>query len=706
MSHELRALASHASILTAYIDVWGNRRTASDEALVAILSRRGIAAGSASEVRESLDRLRAERDTRIVEPVVVAWNGIARVPLHRVESATIECELRLENDDSRVQIYELSAATLPAPRGSRDPLARVVSFGQLPFGYHALSIRAGGREATTTILSAPRQVWSGDAKRRFGIFAPLYSFRSRRNWGIGDFADAERFLSWAEANGAAFLGILPTLPAYLEEPSDPSPYAPVSRLFWNEIFVDVERIPEVAIDPAAQQLLGSDGFRRELESLRALDLIDYRRVYAAKRRLFDSLTRALLTRGSEERRDAFERFRASKPLLADYARFRAATERHRAGFRFWRDPREEPAENDSSHQHEYAQFIAEEQIAALADSHEACGLYLDFPLGTNRDGFDVWRFPHLFAKDAAIGAPPDFSYGTGQNWGFPPLDPDASREDGYRYFAACIRHHVRHAGMLRLDHVMSLHRTFWIPDGFAPRDGVYVRYAADEFYAVLAIESHRAKTRIIGEDLGTVPHYVREAIDRRGLHRLFVLQRQLLHGKEPPGTVASNMVASLNNHDLPPFAGFWKERDIEEREDLGLIDASRATELRAKRQDIRSFLIDFLKREGLLDADTPIDAIIDAANRWLAKSPAEIVLVSVEDLWGEAESQNIPTTTTERPNWRRKFAKTIEEIVESERLAETIASVRNSRQEALPSPRQDLDEARAVSSGRGVRGEG
>lgn len=678
MSHELRALASHASILTAYSDVWGNRRTASDEALVAILSRRGIAAGSASNVRESLDRIRAERAARFVEPVIVAWNGIARVPLHGVDSATIECELRLDEDD-RIRTYEFATATLPAPRGSRDPLARMVSLGHLPYGYHALSVRAGGREATATILSAPRQVWSDDAPCGFGLFAPLYSFRSARNWGIGDLADAERFLSWAESRGAGFLGILPTLPPYLDEPFDPSPYAPVSRLFWNEIFVDVERIPEVAIDPSARQSLAAGGFRQELESLRALDLIDYRRVYAAKRSLFDSLARAFFTRASGERRDAFERFRASKPLLAGYARFRAATERHRAGFRFWPDPREVPAEDDASRQHEYAQFIAEEQIAALADSHAACSLYLDFPLGTNRDGFDVWRFPHLFAKDAAIGAPPDFSYATGQNWGFPPLDPDAIREDGYRYFAACIRHHVRHAGMLRLDHVMSLHRTFWIPDGFAPRDGVYVRYEADEFYAVLAIESHRAKTRIIGEDLGTVPHYVRESLDRRGLHRLFVLQRQLLHAKEPPGTVAPNMVASLNNHDMPPFAGFWRERDIDEREALRLIDDARAAQLRAKREDIRRFLVEFLKNQGLLDDDTSIAAIIEAANRWLARSPAEIVLLSLEDLWGETESQNIPTTTTERPNWRRKFAKTLEEIVESEKLAATIASVRNCR---------------------------
>ncbi|MHB0968868.1 MAG: 4-alpha-glucanotransferase [Thermoanaerobaculia bacterium] len=677
MPNDLRSLASHASILTTYTDVWGNRRSASDETLVAILNQRGIPAASAAETSDSLQRLYAIHAESFVEPVVVAWNGIARVPLRGVDSATIECELRLENDDSRIQIYELSTSTLPSPRGGRDPRARVVSFGQLPFGYHALSIRAGTREAKTTILSAPRQVWKGQG-RGFGFFAPLYSFRSARNWGIGDIADAEQFLAWAELNGTGFLGILPTLPAYLDEPLEPSPYAPVSRLFWNEIFVDVGRIPELAIDPAARELLESSGFRAELESLRALDLIDYQRVYAAKRRIFDSLARTFHTRGSDERREAFEKFRASTPLLADYARFRGATEREQTGFRFWRDPKGADGESDASRQHEYVQFIAEEQIAALAGSR-ASGLYLDFPLGTNRDGFDVWRFPQLFAKNAAIGAPPDFSYGTGQNWGFPPLDPDAIREDGYRYFAACIRHHVRHAGMLRLDHVMSLHRTFWIPDGFEAKDGAYVRYEADEFYAVLAIESHRAKTRIIGEDLGTVPMYVREAIDRRGLHRLFVLQRQLTHAGDPPGTIVPNMVASLNNHDMPPFAGFWKERDIDERLELHLIDARRAAEMREKREHARLLLIGFLRGEGLLTGDTSLETIIAASNRWLARSSAEIVLLSLEDLWAETESQNLPTTTTERPNWRRKFAIGIEEIVQSKEFASALESIRNAR---------------------------
>jgi 4-alpha-glucanotransferase len=293
-----------------------------------------------------------------------------------------------------------------------------------------------------------------------------------------------------------------------------------------------------------------------------------------------------------------------------------------------------------------------------------CGLYLDFPLGSNAHGFDVWHEERLFVRAAAIGAPPDLAYSTGQNWGFRPPHPDEFRRDGYRHFAACLRQQMQVASVLRLDHVMGLHRMYWVPDGFPPDQGVYVSNHAEELYAVLAIESQRSGCEVVGEDLGTVPATVRSTMKRTGVKRLFVLQRQLAHLLEnPPGEIYPEMVASINTHDMHPFAAFWSGADIEEKLDLGVIPAvNRERELQ-RREEGRRALLAYLTRNGFLaEGEEEVKTILRATLEWLAGSRASIVLLNLEDLWLETVAQNVPTTTFQRPNWRPRLKRSLEQL--------------------------------------------
>ena len=289
------------------------------------------------------------------------------------------------------------------------------------------------------------------------------------------------------------------------------------------------------------------------------------------------------------------------------------------------------------------------------------GLYLDFPLGVNPDGEVVKNYGEIFSSGVAVGAPPDGFFTKGQNWGFPPLHPEAIRATKYEYFRAAIAHHVRHAEILRIDHVMGLHRLFWIPEGMEPRDGVYVRYDDEELYAIVVLESNRHRCAIVGEDLGTVPEYVPEAMRRHGLRRMFVVQYEAKPERPPLPDPPPMSVASVNTHDMPTFAAFWSGRDIDDRVEQGLLD-----DPAAERETRRRIRDEITRLAG--DGD-----VLQNLLEWLASSDAEVVLVNLEDLWGETEPQNVPGVP-ER-SWKQKFKLSLEEARRDERVRRILRKV-------------------------------
>ncbi|MCC6669625.1 MAG: 4-alpha-glucanotransferase [Planctomycetes bacterium] len=627
-SEALLELARALGVATSYVDMRGATVHAGAPALVAVTRALGAELERAEDAPRALAALRERRAARLLPEVLMAWHGRVRVPWRARGEEPIEAHLTLED------------GTVRALRSTTAGLRRAL--GPLPLGVHTLDVRRRGRIETCTVLAAPRRAFlpppgTPDA---CGIFLPLHAARSERNLGAGDFLDLAALLGmvagWRlERRPGRLVGTLPFLAGFFDAPCDPSPYSPASRLFWNEFYV--------AVDEAAAAFSAAE--REQIASLRAAELVDYPAVYALKRK-------ALLALAPRVEADpAYWRFLAAHPEVEDYARFRAAGARHGRDFRRWpsrlRDgaiaTADVPAEEVRFHR--VAQYLAEHQVDEVAARAHArgLGLYLDLPLGVHGDSYDLWRHREAFVTGARVGAPPDPFFTTGQDWGFPPPHPEGLRRQRYGYLRACLAHSMRHAAWLRIDHVMGLHRMFWIPPGLDPSHGVYVHYPAHELYALVCLESLRHGCVVAGEDLGIVPPYVRPAMARHGLQRLYVLQCET--GDDPARPLAAvprACLASLNTHDLPTFAAEWGDLAGHHRAQL---------------------VLRFLAREGCAPGGPDdLAGFFRASLRWLGRSPARMVLANLEDLWGETRPQNVPGTESSNPNWRRKARFALDEI--------------------------------------------
>lgn len=640
---------------------------ASPEVLAAVLQALGAGLDRPDEAAPALRARRLVLASRVLEPVTVAWEGRLRARL-RVPAAwgevPLRCELELEGGSpDRTVRWEVSPRPLATEEveGVRFATLETSPPRPLPLGYHTLHVERGGQRWSSLVVSAPRRCPPARG-RSWGVFLPLHALRTKRSLGLGDLSDLGELAEWVGGLGGRAVATLPLLAAFLDRPFEPSPYAPASRLFWNELYVDPRAVPELERSEEARSLLASAEVRLELGGLATLPLVDYRRVAAARRRVLEALAAAFFEDGAPGRRAAFEAFLRSNPALLDYARFRAAGERHGAPWRAWPAPerdgslRDHPEDEPAGRYHLYAQWVASEQVAALAAraGRRGVGLYVDLPVGVHPDGYDPWRERRAFLEGLSAGAPPDPLFARGQDWGFPPLSPEEVRVQGYRYVAACLRHLMAHARVVRLDHVMGLHRIFVVPYGADPTQGVYLRYRPEEWYAVLALEASRHGTVVVGEDLGTVPLAVRRAMDAHRVYRTFVLQFELPERPgEPLPAPSPRAAATLGTHDLPPFASFWRGRDLELRRSLGWLTDEEARAEHARRDRVRRSVVAALRRLGLLTADGERE-VLRALLRFLAESEAPLLVVNLEDLWLETEPHNVPGTTHEHPNWRRR----------------------------------------------------
>lgn len=657
---DLRTLAHLHGVQTSYWDAMGRHVEASPESLLAVLAALEAPVERPADVPEALAARRSELADRLVEPVVVAWDGHApEIELRTRGGGSAGLHLDLEGGERRGWMVELDS--LPGRRLSLPE--------PLPPGYHRLRVEVDGRAAETLVISAPARAFAGDGRPLWGVFLPLYALQTARSWGAGDFSDLEALAEWTAGLGGGVVGTLPMLSAFLDEPFEPSPYAPASRLFWNELYLDPRRRPEAEDSVSVRRLLESPDVLGGIDALRRAPEVDYRELMILKRRVLEEMAARFFLRPTARQAD-FERFVREKPELQSYAAFRAVNDRRGDAWQCWPERLREgtlaPADYDDEDRrfHLWVQWACDEQIRDMAREarRRGPGLYLDLPLGVHGSSYDVWRERDLFAIGSAAGAPPDSFFTKGQNWGFPPLHPERLRDRGYDHFIACLRHHLRHAGLLRIDHVMQLQRLFWIPRGMDAAGGVYVRYAAEELFAILSLESHRHQAIIVGENLGTVPPEIGEAMDRHDVQGMYVVQYELQPGGQGLRPPPERSAASLNTHDMPTFRGFWEGRDIDDLESLGLFDAGQAHAERERRGEIRRGMIEALPADRRGDEDTTYREVLRDRLRHLAASPARMVLVNLEDLWGETRPQNVPGTHTERPNWRRKARLSFEEF--------------------------------------------
>ncbi|MGI9038948.1 MAG: 4-alpha-glucanotransferase [Gemmatimonadota bacterium] len=693
----------------AWVDTDGRRQVASPEVILAALARLGAPVESVADLDEAASSRRNEIWRRFCPPARAGAPGEATTVPLRIPAVKARGRLRwtLVSDRGRARVGEARVEELMLAGGSsvdgeRFEVRTLVLPPDLDIGYHTLRLAWGTADQRVHLVIAPTRAWrSGGIEGGWGLFHPLYGLRTARGEGVGDFRTLRQALEFTSARGGRVFGTTPLLASFDAPPVDPSPYAPASRLFWNDAYVDLEAAPGWA--ELRERASGGPGGDDPAEADRADPRVPWDALSLRRRERLERLSERFFEAGGAREPD-FVRWADARPAAGDYARFRAAREAWGPDWRAWPEPArsgrppEDALDRRIIRRHLFAQWQADRQMRhAVADAGAA--LYLDVPLGTSADGYDVWRHRALFVDGVSTGAPPDDFFRGGQDWGLPPLHPERIRENGYAYFGATLRHAMGPAGLVRIDHVMQLQRLYWVLPGGRPTDGVYVRYPAEELAAVLALESHRAECEVVGEDLGTVPPAVRELMDDRGLRRSWVFG--FSPGEEPD--VPPGAVATLETHDMVPLLGLRAGTDIAERVALGLLangdgdgdvddsgvggdddgDRDEAGVLLEERRRIFAALDERHgttapeSREGEADGPDPLLAPLLAQ---VGRSPAGLVLVSLDDLAGVADPQNVPGTTHERPNWRRRLNRPLESLLgpEAERALEALAAARPS----------------------------
>jgi 4-alpha-glucanotransferase len=665
-SSVLHELARAAGIDPEYTDWRGQPATASEQSLLqalrALAPDLGIAIANADDAPAALRELERRRALEIVPPVVLAWDARLEVPFSVAAANEEEWELEVTTEQGARHHAHGRLSDLPADSHSWSGTSshcvrRAALWLQGELGYHTVRWRTAGQQGDALVIAAPLRAYGGPGQgpRRWGVFAPVYGLASAHSGQAGDLGTLRELCDAVGRRGGRYVAVLPLLAAFLGD-ADPfafSPYSPASRLAWNELYLDLGAASrELDVPPPSAP------------AITAGTLIDYRAQYRWRRSVIDTLA----ARGfADPQRAAELDVWAAAHGAYDYAAFRALGEQQRSAWCNWpaalRDgtrvaaTREDAlalgAEPARLASHVFAQWAMQRQLEALRERDVS--LYLDLPVGVNGDSYDVWRWRELFLLDLSAGAPPDALFLGGQDWGLPPLSPTALRRDRYRYFIRSLRHHMQVAGMLRIDHVMGLFRLYCVPSGRSATDGVYLRYSHEELLAIVTLESSRAKCAVAGEDLGTVPPPVRPAMARHGLFRLHVGQWSF-PGKigDAPSPGPAESIASLNTHDTPTFAGWWRGADIEDKRDLGLADAQQAHAERGERAHLKEALLALAATSPGEDYLTEVERAMVAVTTDLALGPSEIVLVALDDLVLDPVPHNVPGTTSQRPNWQRR----------------------------------------------------
>ena len=731
---QLRALAERLGIASSYWDLAGRLRPTSDATREALVAAMGHDASSEAAAAGALAAWERAEAAALVDPVVVWRQYEEALPSLELRDPPPEApvdyalELRLE-DGGR---HESRGRIAPGERALALPI-------RPPFGYHDLRLAldgpGGARQAHQRFIMAPRTALCVDempgAERRFGVWTNLYTVRSRRDWGFGDFGDLARLLELVAAAGGAFVGVNP-LHAVPNRGLAVTPYSPSSRLYRNLLYLDVEAVPELAGCAAARARLADPAFRAAVARLRAADWIDHEAVLDAKLAVLREL-HACFTLGSP-RTAAYAAFCAREGgELVDFATWEVLADHFAASagrdWRRWPAGHRRPASSAvaafrQAHAEEVAfrcwlQFELDEQLERAAargrEAGLAIGIYQDLAVGSAPDSADTWVGGSLFASGAAVGAPPDDYAPEGQNWGFPPIDPHRLRASGYRAWARLLRAGFAHAGALRIDHAMGMLRLFWIPEGRPGSEGTYVYQRVDDLLGILALESRRSGALAIAEDLGTVPPGFRERLADWGVLSSAVLYFEREGERVRAASAWSpRALATVETHDLVPLAGHAEGVDLAMRRRVGVIpDDEALAQARAARAAEHAALLERLREDGLLkpdesgglrpdesgglrpdesgglrvetgglggDEEPDFAALCEAVHGFLARTPAALVAASLDDLAGEREPVNLPGVPMElHRSWSRRMRMPLEALAADPTAARTLEALRRSR---------------------------
>lgn len=678
-SPALVALAEAHGIATEYWSFFGDRVVVPAATLRAILRAMKVDASDDAALAAAHAAVEEGPWRELLPPSHVTRPGVRPILVHVADGHDVALSVVLEDGTRR---------DIPIPE--QRPAARLVDGvlrwrvevplpHDLPLGWHTLLAEQrpfGGepdRAASCTLVVTPERLPDPPARpgrsRGWGLMAQLYSVRSERSWGMGDFADMADLAAVAGGQGADFLLVNPIHAAEVTAPIEPSPYLPATRRFLAPLYVRPEDIPEVAyLSPADRAVVEAARMPVAAANRDAASRIDRDAVWAAKRAALEVIHAAPRSPGREAQLAAFAA-REGQPLQ-DFALWCALEERDAA------QPGERSAEVDDIRSplvarlrdeladrvrfHVWLQWIADQQVdsaqRAATDAGMPIGIMHDLAVGVHTRGSDAWSLQDMYARGITVGAPPDMYNQQGQNWNQPPWLPGALARAAYAPVRDMIRTLLRHAGALRIDHVIGLFRLWWIPAGLGADAGTYVRYDHEAMIGVLALEAHRAGAVLIGEDLGNVEPWVRDYLAARGILGTSVLwfEREG-DGFRRPEDYRRSVLATVNTHDLPPTAGYLAGEHVDLRAQLGLLTRP-VEEERAEAVREREAMLSLLRSRGLIGERPTEQEVVEALNVLVTASPSLLIGVALVDAVGERRVQNQPGTDKEYPNWQVPLA--------------------------------------------------
>ncbi|TAL22168.1 MAG: 4-alpha-glucanotransferase [Frankiales bacterium] len=648
MTPDLEQLARAHGVATDYLDWAGSPVQVSESAVVAALAALDVDASTEGAVSTALADAEEAPWRRLLPPFVIVRDGSGEVALVTDEGASVLLEVVIEDGSTRrVEV----PGDVTARRGSRVRV--VVPLSDLPLGWHVLRAATGEEVAEAVLCVAPSRLeLPAGLDRAWGWMVQLYSLRSAGSWAMGDYADLRTVVERAAADGAGAVLLNPLHAETPVLPINPSPYSPSSRRFRSAAYLRVDDTAEYVAAPAEVRA-AVDALRPEAEP----DRIPRDPVWTAKLAALE-----LLWPLHRVEHLAAWRAQGGEPL-AGFALFCALVEQHGAPWQDWPVELRRPdapgipaarrALEDRVAFWSWVQLLVDEQLAGVGEGL-AVGVIQDLAVGVDAGGADAWALQDVLALGTTVGAPPDSFNQQGQDWGLPPWRPDRLAAAGYLPFRDVVRGVLRHAGGLRIDHVMGLFRLWWVPAGAGAAEGTYVSYDADALLGVLALEASRAGALVVGEDLGTVEPRVHEMLDATGILGSAVLWFET-EGEEfvPPERWRSLALATVTTHDLPTAAGLLAEEHVRVRAELDQLGVPVEQELARARSE-RAALLEMLASSGLLDrcGGDPVLAMHAA----LTASPCRLVLAAFGDAVGDLRQPNLPGTVDEYPNWRLPIA--------------------------------------------------
>lgn len=725
----LSELIAFNGIETKFTDAWGNPAEVAEKDQLRLLSALGFEISNEAKAREQLQQRQLLHWAEPIDPVSVQPQQASYTLQVRLPIADVHKALTLTLQP------EQGAATTWTATAIEGELNQVATFGDveyqqyeiqikavLPLGYHTLTLQIEDDEDVfeQSLIVAPERCYQPNEfqqQKQWGVSVQLYAVKSETNWGVGDFADLQRLVGHLGRQGADFVGLNPIHALYPAMPESASPYSPSSRRWINIIYLSIADMPGFGLCDKTASLVNASGFQQAIAAQRSKDWVDYSGVMQLKLPALQSLYQWFAAH-KEQVAELASEFAAFVSEGGDSLRQLALYDAlhmhlikqdpHAWGWPNWPEQyrsAESPAvaEFAASHQadiefYSYLQFIAQKQLAnaqqAAKDAGMLLGLYRDLAVGVSEASTEIWANPELYCRDASVGAPPDILGPKGQNWGLPPMYPYELFRQGYKPLIELFRANMKNSGALRIDHVMALLRLWWVPKGsVSAGEGAYVYYPIMDLLGILALESQRQQAVVIGEDLGTVPDGIFELLQQFGMYsyRIFFFEQAEDGGFVSTAHYPVQAMSALTTHDMPTLIGFWHCSDLKLGLKLGLYTEQILPGLYDDRHKAKQRILDSLHGHGVLPQDFPwqvdhlgMDRTLNyALQQHLAKGSCQLLCLQLEDWMEMTEPVNVPGTSDEYPNWRRKLSMTLEQLEQQTHINQHLEHLTANRRSGL-----------------------